>query len=117
MILNPIQVFILIVAAAAIVKAWRGYAAGQLGKRKLIMWTIAWLAGIFVIVLPDTTSWLAEKIGVGRGVDAVIYISIVLLFFALFQTSRKVDKLERQLTKLVRAIAINNANDKNQSDQ
>jgi hypothetical protein len=109
MILNPIQIFILIIALAAIIKAWRSYANGQLDKRKLIGWTLLWVGGLFVILLPDTTSWLASRVGVGRGVDAIVYLSVVVLFFALFQTSRKVDKLERHLTKLVRAIALNDA--------
>lgn len=108
MFLNPLQIFIVLIAVAAIVKAWRSYASGNLDKRKLIWWTFLWLAGLFVIVLPETTNRLADLIGVGRGVDVVVYVAVVVLFFALFQTSRKVDKLERQLTKLVRAIALKN---------
>lgn len=107
--MNAIQILIVMIAIAAVVKAWRAYAGGQMDKRKVIGWTILWLVGVTIILLPDTTSWFAERVGVGRGVDAVVYVSVVVLFFTLFQTSRKVDKLERQLTKLVRAIAIDNA--------
>ena len=115
--MNALQVLIVVVALAAVVKAWRTYAGGQMDKRKVIGWTALWMIGVFVILLPDTTSWFAEQIGVGRGVDAVVYVSVVVLFFTLFQTSRKVDKLERQLTKLVRAIALENAKRNDNSER
>lgn len=109
-----IQIFVVLLAVLSLIKAWRAYFAGALDKRKVLGWSVLWLIGVTVVWLPETTNWLADISGVGRGVDVVVYSSVLVLFFVLFQTSRKVDKLDRQLTELVRLIALKNVdhNDK-----
>ena len=43
---------------------------------------------------------------VGRGVDTAIYFSIVMLFYLLFRSFAKIEDLDRQLTRVVRANAL-----------
>ena len=102
----PIQFVITLFAVFAVYRAYRAFFADILDRRKFLMWSCFWTAVVIVIYLPQTTDFVAKILGVGRGVDVVLYISILVLFYGLFQQSRKVDKLERSLTELVRQLAI-----------
>jgi len=93
----------------AIFKAWRAYTAGGLDRRKLLWWSSFWLVAAVVILSPQTATLLANILGVGRGVDLALYISVVVLFYVLFTMSRKVDRLEKSLTDLVRELALGQA--------
>lgn len=51
--------------------------------------------------------WLGKVTGVGRGVDVLVYLSIIFLFYYVLRQNNKIDLLEKQITKLVREIAKN----------
>ena len=104
----PIQWLISLFALFAAYKAVTAFRASTIDRRKLLYWMMFWIVALFVIWLPQSTSTIASYLGVGRGVDVVLYVSIVVLFYSQFQLSRKVDRLERSLTDLVRALALKN---------
>ena len=58
------------------------------------------------MIFPEFFGYVADILGVGRGVDALMYISIVVLFYLIYRLYAKVDTLERQITYIVREIAI-----------
>jgi len=51
-------------------------------------------------------SHLATLTGVGRGVDVVIYVAIIILFYLLYRLYIKIENIEREITLIVREIAI-----------
>jgi hypothetical protein len=53
---------------------------GKIKILEFVFWSLLWLMAFVLIALPDTTSFLANMLGIGRGVDAVIYLSIMLSF-------------------------------------
>lgn len=57
---------------------------------------------------PKISDIIAHKIGVGRGVDALVYVSIVGLFYGMFRLYVKMEFLEHELTSLVRSLALKN---------
>ncbi|MCX6816740.1 MAG: DUF2304 family protein [Candidatus Beckwithbacteria bacterium] len=68
--------------------------------------------GLFIVALlgvfePELTSIVAKQLGINRGSDAVIYASIILLFYLIFRTNVLLENLRHDLTKLVRMIALN----------
>ena len=74
--------------------------------RELIFWQLFWIIAIIVIALPQTTSWLATQVGVGRGVDLVIYIMLLSIVYALFRVNISLRRLNHSLTTIVREIAL-----------
>jgi hypothetical protein len=62
-----------------------------------------------LVLTPNITQWFAKLLGVGRGADAVFYLAMVALFYLHFRTESKFRRLEHQLTKLVRKLAIDKA--------
>jgi hypothetical protein len=70
------------------------------------LWSIGVVGGLVVIWYPDTASFIANVVGIGRGADLVVYLGIVLLFVLVFQLHVSHVRLERQLTKIVREEAL-----------
>lgn len=85
-------------------------------SRDLVFWVGFWFVVGIIILLPEATSFMAEIVGVGRGSDLVVYLSIVLIFYIIFQMTIKIEKIERNITKVVRTVAMRDevADDKKQ---
>lgn len=71
-----------------------------------IFWFILWIVIAIVFYLPETTSYIANIVGIGRGVDLAVYTSIVVIFYLLFKVFIRLNKIDREITKIVREKAI-----------
>lgn len=101
-----IQILVTIVIAFILVKTGMRYRKKEISTRLFGFWVLFWIvAGIF-FWMPELSDRIAEVLEVGRGVDAIVYISLVILFYALFRIFNRFERMERELTKLVREIAI-----------
>jgi hypothetical protein len=70
---------------------------------------LVWIAAGTAIADPDGVQWVATRIGITRGTDLVLYLFVlVFLVTAFYFYSQKV-ALQRQITVLVRHIAIQEA--------
>lgn len=101
-----IQLLLVVFALFAIAKTFRQFKHGKLTLAFLFLWIVFWLIVGVVVVLPKTTDTLARFVGVGRGVDAIMYISIIALFYFVFRLLVRIEEVEREITKLVRTLAI-----------
>jgi hypothetical protein len=110
--MNPIQVVLILFAAFAWSRVVNGLRRGTLALTPFLLWTVFWAGAIVVVVRPETTVALARVFGVGRGVDLVIYLALVMVFFLLFRLFAKIEDLERQLTRFVRAQALKDLDQK-----
>jgi hypothetical protein len=63
-------------------------------------------AGIYAAWFPDTTSRVAQWLGIGRGADLLLYIWIVISGLLILGLHLKLVTQDRRLTELARAIAI-----------
>ena len=58
------------------------------------------------MLYPNFTTWLANKIGIGRGADAVIYLSLAIIFYLVYRTNVFVENIRQEITELSRKIAL-----------
>ena len=65
--------------------------------------------GILFVVDPELSTQMAHLLGVGRGVDLLIYIGFFGVGFLLLLLFSKVRDLQERLTELARAVALANA--------
>lgn len=79
----------------------------KLSWLKILIWLLFWGSALFVVWFPKVIAELAQVSGVGRGVDVIIYVSIIFLFYLLFNQNSKIDELNKQITKITREIAKN----------
>jgi hypothetical protein len=104
--MQPIQIVALVVAVvhiARLLSLWKGR---KIPGKTALLWFLIWAAVLFVVFFTPVIDALSRPIGVGRGIDMVVYISILILFYFTFQLNMKIDKLEREITRLVREISL-----------
>jgi hypothetical protein len=82
---------------------------GAVRKRIVVFWLSVWLLGSIAIVWPHSTAVAAHALGIGRGADLLLYSSVLVMFVAFFYVYARFRRLERQITLLVRRLAIQNA--------
>lgn len=101
-----IQVVIVAIALIALGGAIRRFSRRDISLRRLLAWAVLWIAAAVVVLVPQTSERLAAALGVGRGVDVVIYLSIALLFYLQYRLFARLDRIERDITKIVRESAL-----------
>ncbi len=104
--MSIIQVLIVLFAIFAISRTIRQFRGGALTLMWLMVWVLLWLAVGAVTLMPQTTDVIATKLGVGRGVDVVMYVSLIALFYLVFRLFTKIEDVEREITRLVRKLAL-----------
>lgn len=87
--------------------------------RGLIFWTCIFGLGFTAELFPNLTTEIAQKAGITRGVDAVVYTSIALLFYLVFRLYVYLEDIRKEITTLIRMIAIKDksSHDHNKSSQ
>lgn len=104
----PLQLLGVAFLLFAFSRVWLRTREGSIGWGMFLFWALVWLLALVAVVRPEVTTRLANRLGVGRGVDAAVYISIVLLFYLNFRTNVMIENLRHEITKLTRAIALKN---------
>jgi hypothetical protein len=103
-----IQIFLVLFFFFAILKVAGRCRAGDLSLSAAIVWIVFWLAAAVIVIVPNSTAYFAKIFGIGRGADLVVYLSLALLFFIIFRLMVKVEKLNKEITLLVRQMALKN---------
>jgi small membrane protein len=65
--------------------------------------------GHYFVWLPSHASWLAELVGIGRGVDLILYVWVVISLIVFLNLHLKLRVQNEIITALAREIAIANA--------
>ena len=65
---------------------------------------------LLLVIFPNVSTLVANRIGVGRGVDLVFYFSHLFLLLLIVGLWRRTMILMTTITKLSRAIALQNPN-------
>jgi hypothetical protein len=80
------------------------------GGTKLRLFRCAvWTAAALTIIDPELLQTVATRIGIGRGADLVLYLGVLAFLGVSFYFYSRYVRLQRQLTDIVRHLAIQNA--------
>lgn len=107
-LLIPLQSAATVFLLFAFSRVWLRAKEGSIGWGMFFFWAVVWLLALFAVVKPEITTAIANELGIGRGVDAVIYTSIVVLFYLNFRSNVLIENLRHEITKLTREIALKN---------
>ncbi len=102
----PVQIVFSLFLLFAASRVWLRLKDGSLTLTSFFFWFGLFILAIIGVFKPELTSVVALKLGINRGSDAVIYASILLLFYLIFRTNVLLENLRHDLTKLVRTIAL-----------
>ena len=100
------QIFLIIFAVFAVSRVSRQYAKRKVSVHWFVLWTALWITVIVVALWPKNTDIVATWVGVGRGADLIVYLSTVFLFYGLYRSMVRQEKMHQEVTELVRRIAI-----------
>jgi len=95
-------IFVLFAASRVVLR----FKEGKISLVAMVAWVFLWIAVEIVIWIPEATTSIARILGIGRGADLIIYGSVVVLFYLVFRIYVKLEDIERQITTLVRKIAL-----------
>jgi len=102
---------LLLLAAIAVV-GWYSLRGGQRALHRVI-WR-AYVVGILVAAVlstlfPQWLTWIANRVGVGRGTDLLLYVLVVTFGLVSVILFRRLDTLERKYVALARSVALGEA--------
>jgi len=100
------QVIAIILGILAIILSILRFRDGKMSLGMMAVWIIIWLVVIFVAIDPNSTNFLAVYTGIGRGLDFVLIIGLLLCFYLIFKMYNKIETVEEELTDLVRELAL-----------
>lgn len=79
-------------------------------------WGLLWVGAVILIARPGLTAILARALGIGRGTDLVFYFAILGMVFGFFTVYVRLRRIESDMTRVVRELAIRSAEPPAQSD-
>ncbi|MBI2552360.1 DUF2304 family protein [Candidatus Uhrbacteria bacterium] len=109
MLIKPLISILALIAASGVIRRFKH---GAISRAGFLFWIVLWIAAGALVWVPQITNRLATFLGVGRGADAVFYISVILLFYTVFRLFGKLENLEHQLSDLVKKIALRDLDDR-----
>lgn len=90
----------------AVSRVWLRFRDGSIGIFGSLLWTALWTSMAVVAWLPQVSEFIANRVGIGRGVDFLVYTTLVGLLYGVFRLYIKMEFIEHELTSLVRNLAL-----------
>ncbi len=73
-----------------------------------ILWTIFWVVVSLFAIFPNFSNSFARLFGITRGLDFVIIIVFAVFAYTIFKLYSRIDKLQDDVNKIVKEVALNN---------
>ena len=74
---------------------------------EFLFWLVFWiLAALLIIGLKFIDRLVADLGFTGSGIEILLYLSVAMLFYFIFRLRLKVEKIEKDITKVVQNIAL-----------
>lgn len=104
--ITVIQIILILFAVFAWSRAALRIKGKEISIGEFTFWSIIWIGVIIFASLPQVLAWVSDLFGITRPTDFAVYIGIILLFYLVFRSYVHLDKQNKEITKLVREIAI-----------
>lgn len=83
----------------------------QRNRRLLLVQLVVFAGGAWLIVYPEVARRLAHFVGIGRGVDFVLYPLVIWLVRESLLSRRRRHEEQERVTEVVRALAASGAHE------
>lgn len=93
----------LLAVAVWLVRARPGSGRLAITRLATIVFGLSWIAAVLA---PEAVTWVANRVGVGRGADLVLYLLVVAFTFATVGQYQRLRTLDDRLAELARAHAL-----------
>ncbi|MFT4186415.1 MAG: DUF2304 domain-containing protein [Micrococcaceae bacterium] len=103
------QIFIVVVILAAFFRMTTKATSLRSQALRRIAFLLFAIAALFSVLFPSQLTAFANLFGVGRGADLLLYGTILLLFTFIASSSSHTRITEKNLTRISRKMALNEA--------
>jgi hypothetical protein len=100
------QFILSILLAGILIYAWSEYARSP---AIAVLGVLVATAGLYFVWVPEHSTQLAELVGIGRGVDLILYIWVCLSLIVVLNLHLKLRTQMELITALARKIALADA--------
>lgn len=101
------QIIALIIILFFILRLFWQKQKNLISKNEFIFWVLFWLLSMgLVFSLKKIDQFVANLGFSSSGINVLFYLSIVFLFYIIFRLRLRMEKIERNITKIVREIAL-----------
>jgi hypothetical protein len=104
------KILFIVLAILAISFVLGIYKNGKISMKVIILWIFLWFILIIFSLIPDLTTFLANYLGIGRGIDLLFIVGILGAYYLLFRLYLNIENINQDINKLVTEIAIFNEN-------
>jgi small membrane protein len=101
--IQAILLFLILILGVFLLRRSRSRLVGR-----VIMILLVLTLSIFVL-FPDLTTLIANRLGVGRGVDFLFYVFALFVVYTLVLVYTRLRDQDRKITQITRALAIRDA--------
>src|SRR3990167_9078224 len=101
------QTFLFVLTLLPLVLVVKSYRQRRIGTPVFFLWLLLWVGVAVVILFPAITVEIAGWLDIGRGADLVLYLGMIGLFYLLFKVGMRLERMDREITQIVRALALN----------
>ncbi|MFH1565499.1 MAG: DUF2304 domain-containing protein [bacterium] len=102
-----VKYIIIIFSLFVVYKAEKKFKNKDISKREYSLWIVFWIMVIMATLMPKNIDKIAQFAGVERGADLIVYLSIMIIFYLIFRILVSLEKIDREITTIVRKIALN----------
>ena len=65
-----------------------------------------WSVILLISIFPDFAYFVSRKLGMGESLNTLIFFGFVVVFALIFKILSIIEKIERQLTEIIRELAL-----------
>lgn len=97
-----------IIAVIAIVWFVFRYMKGKNSFSTVLLWSLFWIIVSIFSLFPHVSTSFASLFGITRGLDFIIILVFVILFYTVLKLYFIVDKMQNNLNTIVKQVALQN---------
>lgn len=114
---TPIQIITLVLIGFLLFRLFSRANRKEISPRVALLWGLLWLGTGIVVFYPGLADEAARLLGLetATGIDLVAYVAVGFLFYLMFRLWIRFDRIEQNITKIVRQIAFLTDKDQNPS--
>lgn len=103
------QILALVIIAFFLARLFWQKQKKQIGASEFIFWLVFWCLAALLIISLKWIDKLVARLGFsGMGIEVLIYLGMAILFYFIFKLRLKLEKIEKNITKIIREIALKN---------
>lgn len=109
--MTVIKILLIVAVIGLVFLLLRSHGTNRGGAYVKIGMVVFLVFAAYAVVRPDDVTWVAARLGVGRGADLLLYLLVVGFGFFAISTYLRFKELELKYARLARAVALNEADE------